>query len=147
MLFLGLENFKIDQRSLNSKLHKNGYSRVSIKRTVLLSVLFKKISKFVDNLFVLFPFEKKYFLPHGIKTTFIGHPLLNNNYQLNTTTNILGFKKNIISIFPGSRRGEIERHLSHILSFISKNNISKISNENLLSSTNYSKSYMFFFWI
>ncbi|MBV68330.1 MAG: lipid-A-disaccharide synthase [Pelagibacterales bacterium] len=86
----------------------------------------KKISKFVDNLFVLFPFEKKYFLPHGIKTTFIGHPLLNNNYQLNTTTNILGFKKNIISIFPGSRRGEIERHLSHILSFISKNNSYKM---------------------
>ncbi len=82
----------------------------------------KKISKFVDNLFVLFPFEKKYFVPYGIKTTFIGHPLLNNNHQVDTISNILGLKKNIISIFPGSRRGEIQRHLSHILSFISKSN-------------------------
>ena len=34
------------------------------------------MSLYVDNLFVLYPFEKKYFQPHGIKTTFIGHPLL-----------------------------------------------------------------------
>ena len=36
----------------------------------------KKISKYVDNLFVLFPFEKKYFIPHGIKTNIYGHPFL-----------------------------------------------------------------------
>ncbi len=86
----------------------------------------KKISKFVDNLFVLFPFEKKYFVPHGIKTTFIGHPLLNNNRRFKTMPNILGFKKNIISIFPGSRKGEIQTHLNHILSFICKNNSFKM---------------------
>jgi lipid-A-disaccharide synthase len=86
----------------------------------------KKISKFVDNLFVLFPFEKKYFVPHGIKTTFIGHPILKNNLQIKTLSNTLGFKKNIISIFPGSRRGEIQRHLNHILCFISKNNSFKM---------------------
>ena len=36
----------------------------------------KKIASYVDNLFVLFPFEKKYFTPYGIKTTFIGHPII-----------------------------------------------------------------------
>ena len=36
----------------------------------------KKIASYVDNLFVLYPFEKKYFTPHGLKTFFIGHPLL-----------------------------------------------------------------------
>ena len=36
----------------------------------------KKIAYYVNNLFVLFPFEKKYFTPHGIKTHFIGHPLI-----------------------------------------------------------------------
>ena len=36
----------------------------------------KKIAYYVNNLFVLFPFEKKYFTPHGIKTYFIGHPLI-----------------------------------------------------------------------
>ncbi len=93
----------------------------------------KKISKFVNNLFVLFPFEKKYFVPHGLKTTFIGHPFLNKNRQLKTTKNILELKKNIISIFPGSRKGEILRHLNHILSFISKNNSFKTYNFLIIS--------------
>ena len=68
----------------------------------------KKMSLYVDNLFVLYPFEKKYFQPHGIKTTFIGHPLLeriklNINNKYYKTNN----KKKIISIFPGSRKAEI----------------------------------------
>ena len=36
----------------------------------------KRISSFINYLFVLYPFEKKYFTPHGLKTYFIGHPLL-----------------------------------------------------------------------
>lgn len=84
----------------------------------------KKISKFVDSLFVLFPFEKKYFTVHGIKTTFIGHPFLenNNNHLKSTSKKLFNLKKNIISIFPGSRKGEIHRHLNKILFFLSKNN-------------------------
>ena len=42
----------------------------------------KKMANFIDNLFVLFPFEKKYFLPYGIKTTFIGHPFINTNFKI-----------------------------------------------------------------
>ena len=86
----------------------------------------KKISKYVDNLFVLFPFEKKYFLPHGIKTTFIGHPFLDKiKTEVNKTNNILGFNKKVIAIFPGSRKKEIIRHLNLILSYLSKNKYSK----------------------
>ena len=36
----------------------------------------KKISFFIDNLFVLFPFESKYFTKYKINTKFIGHPIL-----------------------------------------------------------------------
>ena len=35
----------------------------------------KRISKFLDHLLVLYPFEKKYFTVHGLNTTFIGHPI------------------------------------------------------------------------
>ncbi|MAH88571.1 MAG: lipid-A-disaccharide synthase [Pelagibacterales bacterium] len=78
----------------------------------------KSISAYVNNLFVLFPFEKKYFIPHGIKTHFIGHPLVeiiksNNNFSNN-------YKKKYISIFPGSRRFEIINHLELILGSISE---------------------------
>ena len=73
----------------------------------------KKIASYVDNLFVLYPFEKKYFTPHGIKTHFIGHPLVET---INKSKNTLNKKKkNCISIFPGSRKNEIIFHLDLIL--------------------------------
>ena len=73
----------------------------------------KKISDYINCLFVLFPFEKKYFTPHGIKTYFIGHPLIEvikNNKSIKKNN-----KKKYISIFPGSRRNEIINHLKLIL--------------------------------
>ena len=73
----------------------------------------KKIASYVDNLFVLYPFEKKYFIPYGIKTYFIGHPLVET---INKSKNILNKrKKKYISIFPGSRKNEINFHLDLIL--------------------------------
>ena len=73
----------------------------------------KKIASYVDNLFVLYPFEKKYFIPHVIKTYFIGHPLVET---INKSKNILNKrKKKYISIFPGSRKNEINFHLDLIL--------------------------------
>ena len=74
----------------------------------------RKISYYINNLFVLFPFEKKYFTPHGIKTHFIGHPLIEiikNKKNIKKKN-----KKKYISIFPGSRRNEIIKHLELILS-------------------------------
>ena len=73
----------------------------------------KEIANYVDNLFVLYPFEKKYFTPHGIKTYFIGHPLVE---KINKNKNTLSKrKKKNISIFPGSRKNEINFHLDLIL--------------------------------
>ena len=73
----------------------------------------KNIANYVDNLFVLYPFEKKYFTPHGIKTYFIGHPLVE---KINKSKNNLDRrKKKYISIFPGSRKNEINFHLDLIL--------------------------------
>jgi lipid-A-disaccharide synthase len=73
----------------------------------------KKIARYVDNLFVLYPFEKKYFTPHGIKTYFIGHPLV-EKININKIS-INNDKKKYISIFPGSRKNEINLHLDLIL--------------------------------
>ena len=78
----------------------------------------KKISSFINYLFVLYPFEKKFFTPHGLKTYFIGHPLLEdtNNVLSKSKQQILFKNKNKnISIFPGSRKNEIEYHLNLIL--------------------------------
>ena len=56
----------------------------------------KKIASYVDNLFVLYPFEKKYFTPHGIKTYFIGHPLVET---INKSKNILNKRKKNIFLY------------------------------------------------
>ena len=76
----------------------------------------KKIASYVDNLFVLYPFEKKYFSPHGIKTYFIGHPLVETINKRNKISN----KRKYISIFPGSRKNEINFHLDLILNSLSE---------------------------
>ncbi len=81
----------------------------------------KEIANYVDNLFVLYPFEKKYFTPHGIKTYFIGHPLVEKINKSNNNLN--NRKKKIISIFPGSRKNEINFHLDLILNSLLEYNV------------------------
>ena len=41
----------------------------------------KKFKKFVDHFLLLFDFEKKYFDKENIKSTFVGHPLLEKKIQ------------------------------------------------------------------
>jgi lipid-A-disaccharide synthase len=73
----------------------------------------KKITKFLDHLLVLFPFEKKFFIKEGLRTTFVGHPIaFDDNFNKNTffvekSLNDKFLKK--IAILPGSRLGEIKK--------------------------------------
>ena len=93
----------------------------------------KKISSFTNYLFVLYPFEKKYFTPHGLKTYFIGHPLLEgvNKNSFEKKKQLLFKNKNKnISIFPGSRKNEIKYHLNKILLTI--DNIKELEKVNII---------------
>ena len=79
----------------------------------------KKIKKFIDHLLLLFNFEKKYFEQENIKTTFVGHPLIEKKENIKTILNDLISKdKKIISIFPGSRKSETNVLLPILLDFI-----------------------------
>ena len=79
----------------------------------------KKIKKFIDHILLLFDFEKKYFDDENIKNTFVGHPLIENNKKVKTDlTNVITKNKKIISIFPGSRKSEINVLLPIQLKFI-----------------------------
>ena len=42
----------------------------------------KKFKKFLDHILLLFNFEKKYFDKENIKSTFVGHPLLENKENI-----------------------------------------------------------------
>ena len=79
----------------------------------------KKIKKFIDHILLLFDFEKKYFDQENIKNTFVGHPLIEKNENVKAVLNDLIPKdKRIISIFPGSRKSEINILLPILLDFI-----------------------------
>ncbi len=79
----------------------------------------KKFKSFLDHVLLLFPFEKKYFEKENIKSTFTGHPLLENgNKDKIDITQIIKDRKKIISIFPGSRKSELDIHLPILIDFI-----------------------------
>ncbi len=76
----------------------------------------KKLINAIDELFVIFPFEVPFFQQFSLNTTFVGHPLL--DFPEYTSTNQLQRVKDI-ALFPGSRKQEIQRHLSLLISIAS----------------------------
>ena len=79
----------------------------------------KKIKKFIDHMLLLFNFEKKYFDEENIKNTFVGHPLIEKKDNVITTLdNLISKDKKIISLFPGSRKSEVNVLLPILLNFI-----------------------------
>lgn len=73
----------------------------------------EKISRFLDGVMCLFPFEPKYFTPHGLRAAFVGHPLLNiipEKFDKSAFCAAHGLDetKPILCVLPGSRVREIE---------------------------------------
>lgn len=70
-----------------------------------------KMAKFLDHVFLLFPFEEKYYTPTGLASTFVGHPVASR----------LGEYKNTppntprLALVPGSRATELTRLLPNML--------------------------------
>ena len=79
----------------------------------------KKIKKFIDHIFLLFSFEKKYFDKENIQNTFVGHPLIENKSNDKIMIDdFLHKDKKIISIFPGSRKSETSVLIPILIDFI-----------------------------
>ena len=78
-----------------------------------------EMKKFLDHILLLFPFEKKYFEKENLKTTFVGHPLLQENTKSKVDiSQIIKDNKKIFSIFPGSRLSEINILTPILFNFI-----------------------------
>jgi len=83
----------------------------------------KQLKSFLDHILLLFSFEKKYFDKENIKTTFVGHPLLENQRKSKVDiTQIIKENKKIFSIFPGSRLSEINVLIPILFEFVKKMN-------------------------
>ena len=82
----------------------------------------KKIKNFIDHILLLFDFEKKYFDEENVKNTFVGHPLIEKKDSITKLDNVMTKYKDVISIFPGSRKSEIDVLLPILFNFIKKMN-------------------------
>jgi lipid-A-disaccharide synthase len=76
----------------------------------------RQIARWVDHMAVIFPFEAAFYERHGVKATFVGHPLLGMVRAANdraATMSKMGLDpvKPAIALLPGSRPGEVSRHL------------------------------------
>tara|TARA_Y100000590_G_scaffold461742_1_gene624031 strand:- start:359 stop:1486 length:1128 start_codon:yes stop_codon:yes gene_type:complete len=83
----------------------------------------KQLKSFLDHVLLLFPFEKKYFDKENIQSTFIGHPLLEEQKKDKVDiSHIIKENKKIFSIYPGSRLSEINVLTPILFKFIKKMN-------------------------
>jgi lipid-A-disaccharide synthase len=77
----------------------------------------KKLAGLIDHLLALLPFEPPYFEKHGLKITFIGHPVVENSIVSLKDSALFreGLRVNpdqiVLALLPGSRKGEVTRHL------------------------------------
>ena len=77
----------------------------------------KKMSKYIDHVLAILPFEPNYMRKAGISCDFVGHPIvteeLPSNQDIRLFRSSLGIDREtpIVSILPGSRKSEISKML------------------------------------
>ncbi|WP_350286244.1 lipid-A-disaccharide synthase [uncultured Croceitalea sp.] len=82
-----------------------------------------KIKRDIDHMYVILPFEQKFYAKHGFDVAFVGHPLLDAIASSEKVSNKAFRQKNnlhatkpIIALLPGSRKQEVQKMLSVMLS-------------------------------
>ena len=84
-----------------------------------------EIKKYVDKMIVIFGFEEELYKEAGVKVNFVGHPFLDivrPSWKKEETLKHLHLNHHSlkVSLLPGSRKKEIERHLPVMLSSCEK---------------------------
>jgi lipid-A-disaccharide synthase len=74
----------------------------------------RTIGESVDLILCLFPFEPDFYREHGVRATFVGHPLADQiplEVDRLAARAALGLEPSarVLAVLPGSRRGEVER--------------------------------------
>ena len=85
----------------------------------------KTLRATVNRLLSIFPFEEEFFTRHGIPTTYIGHPLARIVKPSVTRAEFcakfdISANKQIVVLLPGSRLGEVGRHLPDLLDAVQR---------------------------
>lgn len=78
------------------------------------------VQKYVDKMLVIFPFEEKFYRERGVEVEYVGHPLADAprarpSRQEYARRHDLDPGKTWLTLMPGSRKGEVQRHLRTLL--------------------------------
>jgi lipid-A-disaccharide synthase len=108
---------------------KNGYTTfyyISPKLWAWNEGRVKQVKKYVDRMFIIFPFEVDFYKKHNIKVKYLGNPLVDETerklssfppkYEIRKFLNI--DEKPVIGLLAGSRKHEIELILPEMLKMI-----------------------------
>ena len=73
------------------------------------------IKRYVDQMLVIFPFEKEWYAKRGVDVEWVGHPYV-EEWKLTSKSELksqLGLNPNkpLLTLFPGSRKQELDNHL------------------------------------
>ena len=84
----------------------------------------KHIAKVVDRMLVVFPFEEALYREAGVKCSFVGHPLLDEEAETRPKDELarsLGLdpQRPVVGLLPGSRKKELHFHLPVMLETLS----------------------------
>jgi lipid-A-disaccharide synthase len=85
----------------------------------------KSMRRSLERLLCIFPFEEQFFRNEGVNASYIGHPLASRVRA--SLTRVEFFKKHrlaverpLVTVLPGSRRGEAARHLPALLDAVDR---------------------------
>lgn len=85
----------------------------------------KAMGRDLRQLLCIFPFEEKWFRARGVPVRYIGHPMARHIRPARTKSDFyaaLGLdpERRLVALLPGSRRGEILRHLPPVLDAVKR---------------------------
>ena len=84
----------------------------------------RMIKELVSQMLVVLPFEQTFYQEHGVRSRFVGHPLLEElpaSGSRSAARLELGLPANqgpVVALLPGSRNQEVKRHLARMLASV-----------------------------
>ena len=104
---------------LARELHAKGIRTIFYVSPQIWAWKFKRIftiKKYIDLMLVLFRFEEKLYHDYQVNAVFVGHPVMYRIQQsIKTETRLKKSGDITITLMPGSRSGEIKKHLPDML--------------------------------
>lgn len=118
VLFIDYPGFNLRIAKWAKQKNYNTFWYISPKVWAWKESRVKKMKSAIDHLYVIFPFEVKYFAQFGIEAHYLGNPLAYKVKQYRLDNPV---EKDAIVLMPGSRTQELKRHLGLMYDYARSN--------------------------